>query len=63
MFGKRNQKSDIIMTMSMFSFNNEPVVVPAETTEEPTKAVDNLYADVSEEDYTTAEEPDFGDDV
>ena len=63
MYGKRNQKSDIINAMSMFSFNTEPVVVPAETTEEPTEAVEDHYADVSEEDYTTADEPDFGDDV
>jgi len=49
--------------MSMFSFSNEPVVVPAETTEEPIEAVVDHYADVTEEDYTTAEEPDFGDDV
>jgi hypothetical protein len=48
----------------MFSFNTEPaVVVPAETAEEPIEAVEDFYADVTEEDYTTAEEPDFGDDV
>jgi hypothetical protein len=47
----------------MFSFNEEPVVVPVETTEEPTEAVENHYVDVTEEDYTSAEEPDFGDDV
>jgi hypothetical protein len=47
----------------MFSFSsNEPVVVPAETTEEPTKAIEE-YEGVTEEDYTTAEEPDFGDDL
>ena len=50
--------------MSMFSFNTDPVVVvPAETTEEPIEAVEDFYVDVTEEDYTTAEEPDFGDDV
>ena len=47
----------------MFSFNTDPVVVPAETAEEPIEAVEDFYADVTEEDYTTAEEPDFGDDV
>ena len=49
--------------MSMFSFNDNPVVVAVETTEEPIEAVEDFYADVTEEDYTTAEEPDFGDDV
>ena len=70
MYGKRKQKSDIIITMSMFTFsNNEPVVVPAETTEEPVvEAVEDQeifveYEGVLEEDYTTAEEPDFGDDL
>lgn len=69
MCGKRKQKSDIIITMSMFSFSsNDPVVVPVETTEEPTEAVEDQdifveYEGVSEEDYTTAEEPDFGDDL
>ena len=63
MSGKRNQKSDIIFSMSMFSFNDNPVVVAVETTEEPVEAVEDFYADVTEEDYTTAEEPDFGDDV
>jgi hypothetical protein len=47
----------------MFSSNTEPVVVHTETTEEPLEATENHYADVSEEDYTTAEEPEFGDDV
>ena len=63
MSGKRNQKSDIIFPMSMFSFNDNPVVVAVETTEEPTEAIEDFYLDVTEEDYTTAEEPDFGDDV
>lgn len=63
MFGKRNQKNDIIFFMSMFSFNDNPVVVAVETTEEPAEAVEDFYLDVTEEDYTTAEEPDFGDDV
>lgn len=48
--------------MSIFSNSNDPVVIPAETTEEPAQATE-MYADVTEEDYTTAEEPDFGDDV
>ena len=64
MFGKRNQKSDIIIIMSMFSFNVEqPVVVPIETAEGPVEVVEDNYDGVLEEDYTTAEEPDFGDDV
>jgi len=42
--------------MSIFSQNEEPTVVPAET-------VEDHYADVADEDYTTAEEPDFGDDA
>ena len=62
MFGKRKQKSDIMDDMSIFSMNNDPVVIPAETAEEPEQATD-VYADVTEEDYTTAEEPDFGDDA
>jgi predicted ribonuclease YlaK len=49
--------------MSIFSFNEEPVVVPVETAEESLEATENHYADVSEEDYTTAEEPEFGDDA
>ena len=54
--------------MSMFSFNNDPVVVPVETTEEPVEIVEiepveDYYAEVSEEDYASAYEPDFGDDV
>lgn len=69
MFGKRNQNSDIIIAMSMFSFNDDPVVVPVETTEEPTKAIENKeffveeYEGVTEEDYATAEEPDFWEDA
>lgn len=63
MCGKRKQKSDIIITMSMFSFNNEPVVVPIETTEEPVVEAVEEYEGVAEDDYTTAEEPDFGDDL
>jgi hypothetical protein len=47
----------------MFSFNNDSVVVPAEVKEETTESVVDHYANVSNEDYTTAEEPDFGDDV
>lgn len=54
----------------MFSFNDNPVVVPVETTGEPDEAVEEFveivedhYADVDEEDYTTADEPDFGDDI
>jgi len=50
--------------MSIFSFSADPVVVPAETTEEPlVEAVINEYDELSDEDYTVAEEPDFGDDV
>lgn len=51
--------------MSIFSFNPEPVVVPTEATvEEPTaEATVDYYEEVSDEDYTKAEEPDFGDDV
>lgn len=49
--------------MSIFSFNDEPIVVPVETAEELLEVVENHYADVSEEDYTTVEEPDFGDDI
>lgn len=54
--------------MSMFSFNNEPVVVPVETTEEPAENVEveakeDFYAEVVEEDYASAYEPDFGDDL
>ena len=50
--------------MSMFSFNVEqPVVVPIETAEGPVEVVEDNYDGVLEEDYTTAEEPDFGDDV
>jgi hypothetical protein len=49
--------------MSIFSLNNDPVVVPVETTEEPLEVAEDHYADVSEEDYTTVEEPDFGDDL
>jgi hypothetical protein len=51
--------------MSIFSFNPEPVVVPAEkTTDEPlVEATIDYYDGVSDEDYTAAEEPDFGDDV
>ena len=63
MFGRKSQKSDIINAMSMFSFNSEPVVVPAETTEEPVVEAVEEYEGVAEEDYTTAEEPDFGDEV
>lgn len=69
MYGRKSQKGDIINVMSMFSFSsNDPVVVPVETTEEPTEAVEDQdifveYEGVSEEDYTTAEEPDFGDDL
>ena len=62
MFGRKSQKGDIINPMSMFSFNNDPVVVPVETTEEPVKVI-NEYEGVTEEDYTTADEPDFGDEV
>lgn len=51
------------MSMSILSFNDDPVVVPVETTEEPLGVTQDHYADVSEEDYTTAEEPDFGDDI
>lgn len=54
--------------MSMFSFNNEPVVVPVETTEEPVEIVEaetteDYYVEVLEEDYTSAYEPDFGEDL
>ena len=49
------------MSMSTLSFNDDPVVVSVEITEEPLEVTENNYADVSEEDYTTAEEPDFGD--
>jgi hypothetical protein len=56
--------------MTMFSFNDNPVVVPVEATEEPTEATEeptealvDEYAGISEEDYATADEPDFGDDV
>ena len=68
MFGKRKQKSDIIITMSMFSFNTDPVVVAVETTEEPAEiteveAKEDFYVEVVEEDYTSAYEPDFGDDL
>lgn len=54
--------------MSMFSFNNEPVVVPVETAEEPAEVVEveateDYYAEVSDEDYASAYEPDFGDDL
>lgn len=49
--------------MSMFSFTSDPVVVPAETTEEPVEVVEIDYSDIAEEDYASAEEPDFGDDV
>jgi hypothetical protein len=51
--------------MSIFSFNQEPIVVPTETiVEEPiVEATVDYYEDVSDEDYTTAEEPHFGDDV
>ena len=63
MFGRKSQKGDIINAMSMFSFNSEPVVVPAETTEEPVVEAVEEYEGVAEEDYTTAEEPDFGDEV
>lgn len=60
---KKNYNSAIIVSMSIFSLNNDPVVVPVETTEEPLEVTEDHYADVSEEDYTTVEEPDFGDDV
>ena len=65
MFGRKSQKGDIINAMSMFSFNNDPVVVPVETAEEPVEIVEAVeeYEGVTEEDYTTAEEPDFGDEV
>ena len=54
--------------MSMFSFNNEPVVVPVETAEGPAEVVEaetteDYYAEVLEEDYASAYEPDFGDDI
>lgn len=38
----------------MFSFNEEPAVVPADTDNDP---------ELTEDDYTKAEEPDFGDDA
>lgn len=63
MFGRKSQKGDIINAMSMFSFNNDPVVVPAETTEEPVVEAVEEYEGVTEEDYTTVDEPDFGDEV
>ena len=50
------------MSMSIFLSNNDPVVVPVETTEEAIEIV-KQYEGVIEEDYATAEEPDFGDDV
>ena len=59
MFGKRNQKSDIIVPMSIFSFENSASVTPIEEAEE---TVDH-YADVNDEDYTKVEEPDFGEDL
>lgn len=41
--------------MSIFSFNQDaPVAVPAEQEE---------VVEITEDDYTTAEEPEFGDDV
>ena len=54
--------------MSMFSFNNEPVVIPVETTEESVEIVEaetteDYYAEATEEDYASAYEPDFGDDL
>lgn len=51
--------------MSIFSFNPEPVVVATEeTAEEPiVEAVVDYYDEISDEEYTTADEPDFGDDV
>ena len=54
--------------MSMFSFNNDPVVVPLETAEEPAEIVEaetteDYYAEAAEEDYASAYEPDFGDDL
>lgn len=62
MYGRKSQKGDIINAMSMFSFNNDPIVVPVDAVEEPVEVVEE-YEGVTEEDYTTAEEPDFGDDV
>lgn len=57
MFGKRNQKSDIIVSMSMFNFNSD---VPSNPFEE--NKFDE-YSNVSDEDYTKVEEPDFGEDA
>lgn len=62
MFGKRSQKSDIIGSMSIFSFDDTASVSPVDPVEETVEEVDH-YADVSDEDYTTAEEPDFGEDL
>ena len=52
----------------MFSFNNDPVVVPVETGEEPveiveTETTEDYYAEATEEDYASAYEPNFGDDL
>jgi hypothetical protein len=64
MDGKQvNHNSGIIIPMSMFSFNQEPVVVPVETAEETVDAVEIDYSDIAEEDYVSSEEPEFGDDV
>ena len=68
MVAPKRQNGGIIITMSMFSFNNEPVVVPVETTEEPAETIEvetkeDFYVDVVEEDYASAYEPDFGDDL
>jgi hypothetical protein len=49
--------------MSIFSFNEEPVVVPVETTEDVVEILEIDYSDIAEEDYVSNEEPDFGDDV
>lgn len=49
--------------MSMFSFNADPIVVPVETTEEVVEVTEFDYSEISEDDYVSNEEPDFGDDL